>query len=232
MSDDLHLLLHELGLPPLGEGLLEDDPPVAVDRERLRKFFGHKLGRSEQHHIALLVTNYRQWYKAGMDVLREMTSSEVKTEGQSLESEREWLTLKGDLDASPEDVVAFALAFTIVLRQRLRILPISGRTKGDTSTTKHSSPDDQDVFEQFRRGRPIIAADSDHWIHTIVKGDSLFIRAGRNSGERFDKFVIEFRKGNVLILRVEAGSGVVTLGVREFRQLSEIADSIAILHYD
>jgi hypothetical protein len=71
MENDTNDILEELGISPLDKDLLDDEPPVPVDREKLRSFFDRTLERSEVHHVSLLISNNRAWYDASLEVLEE-----------------------------------------------------------------------------------------------------------------------------------------------------------------
>jgi len=63
--------LDEQGIPSPGEMLVDDEPPEAVDVEKLRAFHRRELGGPEAEWVAFLISRYRAWHEADLRIGEE-----------------------------------------------------------------------------------------------------------------------------------------------------------------
>lgn len=71
MDQDTKEILEQLGLSNFEEGLLEGDPPVPVDKEKLRAYWEKSLSPREEAIIGHLLSNYKAWDDALDEIMLE-----------------------------------------------------------------------------------------------------------------------------------------------------------------
>lgn len=127
-----------------------------------------------------------------------------------------------------ETTVAFAAILLAMVHRRVRLLPSTQFSKGVSAGTAETDSETDQIHELLERGDPLIAADSSHWIHTAVENDCLLVRVGRDSAVRFERFSLEFRRGDKIVLRLEAERGVVRINRDDFARVAAASDNLTI----
>lgn len=80
MDPDAREILDQLGLSHADEGLLDCEPPLAVDREKVRAYLDKSLSPSEQGRIRYLLGNYKAWNDVRRELIIERAQAESAIE--------------------------------------------------------------------------------------------------------------------------------------------------------
>jgi len=71
MHPDFKRFLDEQGIPSPDEMLVDDEPPEAVDLEKLRAFHRRELSGPDAEWVAFLISRYRAWHEADLRIGEE-----------------------------------------------------------------------------------------------------------------------------------------------------------------
>lgn len=71
MDQDAKEILEQIGLSNFEEGLLDGEPPVPVDKEKLRAYWEKSLSPREEAIIGHLLSNYKAWDDALDEIMLE-----------------------------------------------------------------------------------------------------------------------------------------------------------------
>ncbi len=80
LDPEFKKFLDELGLPPPGENLVDDEPPEAVNADKLRAFHRQELTGPEAEWVGFLVSRYRAWHDANLRIVEDERGDQSRGE--------------------------------------------------------------------------------------------------------------------------------------------------------
>ncbi len=85
---DPYLKLKEMiGLPTEGHTPLIENSKIAVNKDVLRSLHEHTLQKEEENIVVGLISTYREWYDANLDVLHALVN-EASQGGSQTQTEK------------------------------------------------------------------------------------------------------------------------------------------------
>lgn len=120
-----------------------------------------------------------------------------------------------------------AVSIVSAIRNEVQLMPLPDAAKQHHGAAI-KEPTDHELALSIAQGKPITAANEDHWLHVIRKDDSIRIRAGRDSAHRFDDFTLELRRGEQSVLLINASDGEIVIAAPQLDEACEASDKLVI----
>ncbi len=92
-----------------------------------------------------------------------------------------------------------------------------------------SSPTHATLAAVLAGGEPLSFRNSDGFLHLLLDGDVLIVRAGTRITQPFSRFILEFRRENELLNSEISQEGAIRLDVGSLQTLLLAADEVRIL---
>jgi len=94
MDPEFKSFLNELGLPIPEANLVDDEPPEAVDADKLRAFHRRELSGPDMEWVGFLISRYRAWHEADVRIVLAGESAATGGEKEPLSHQiRKYLSL-------------------------------------------------------------------------------------------------------------------------------------------
>lgn len=141
--------------------------------------------------------------------------------GAWLEATLDWLHEQAQTAVSWAALLAAVLCRRTALRPALRTARASAEETGVSM---------EDLNAYLTAGEPVTLWGKEQWLHLMVEGDAVRLRAGKSPADRFEQFRVEFRRGKEVVVAVSAANGVALLTPEHFQNAKlQQADQLVII---
>jgi hypothetical protein len=88
----------------------------------------------------------------------------------------------------------------------------------------------EDLKAYLSADKFVMLSAPEQWLHLMIEGDAVLLRAGKSPANQFEQFRVEFRRGNEVVVSVKGSDGIARLSPEHFQTAQQgQADRLVIL---